>query len=220
MKSHPFYSILIIIEIGLHIAACKKSDTEPATYTTLKVLAFKTNLPIAAAEVKIYECNSPAYAGCSDRSLLQTLTTDKDGNFQFDSKLNFYDIRASLDGYWEGVTGGNDVWGNYRGVSNIFLAPIANTKIHIRKINPHPPELYLVVNLDKDTYSLFFPSVTKTFAQPADTTVLVSCFGYMDNLINWYFINAQGVIDTANAGGQIPAFYVSRFDTAFVEINY
>lgn len=220
MKSPHLFSILIIAMIGLHNAACKKSDSEPVTYTTLKVLEIKTNLPIAGAEVKIYDCNSGRYAGCSDRSLLQTLTIDKDGNFQFDSKLNFYDIRTSPNGYFEGVTGGKDGWGNYRGVSNIFLTPIGNAKIHIRKINPRPPELTLVVSFTRDLYSQFSPAVTKAFGQPTDTMVVMPCFGYTDNVINWYFLNSQGVIDVANAGGETPSFYVSRFDTAFVEINY
>ena len=134
--------VFIIAVTGLLNTACKKSDSIPAiTYTTLKVLELKTNLPIAGAEVKIYECKKHGFGGCSDISLLRTLTTDKDGNFQFDSKLDVFIADATHDQYWEGGSGGETFWGTSQPVTNIYLTPVAYTKIHIRRINPHSPDL-------------------------------------------------------------------------------
>lgn len=77
MKSSFFHSILIMVMIGLHNAACKNSiDTPPVTYTKLEVQEYKTNFPIAGAEVKIYECTKQGFGGCAELSLRRTVTAD------------------------------------------------------------------------------------------------------------------------------------------------
>ena len=77
MKSSFFYSILVMVMIGLHNAACKKSiDTPPVSYTELKVQDYKTNFLIVGAEVKIYECTKQGFGGCAKLSLRKTVTTD------------------------------------------------------------------------------------------------------------------------------------------------
>ena len=77
MKSSFFHSILIMVMIGLHNAACKNSiDTPPVTYTKLAVQEYKTNFPIASAEVKIYECTKQGFGGCAELSLRRTVTAD------------------------------------------------------------------------------------------------------------------------------------------------
>jgi hypothetical protein len=200
--------------------ACKKSGIVPDfTYRSLKVLELKTNLPIAGAEVRIYECKTYGFGGCSDVSLLRTLTTDKDGNFQFDLKLNVFVADATHDQYWDGGSGGETFWGTSQPVTDIYLTPVAYTKLHIKRINPHSPGLSLVVNINRDS-SFFNYGPTNAFAQPDDTTVVMPSYGYTNNILSWHFSDAMGNVDTTDVGGQLPSYYISRFDTASMEINY
>lgn len=216
MKSPLFCSILFIVTIGLHNAACKKSiDTPPVTYTKLKVLEYKTNFPIAGAEVKIYECTKQGFGGCADLSLRKTVTTDKDGNFQFDARLRAYVVEASESRYWDGSTGGEEFFsGSQLPIGDIQLTPIAYSKIHLKRINSHSLDLYLVIQIGgpfgvKGSYNL-----------PLDTTVIMASYGNRNNPLLWYFTNATGTADTTNKGGSLPDYYINRFDTASVEINY
>jgi hypothetical protein len=126
------------------LTACKKERPPTITYTSIKVLELKTSLPIAGAQVKIYECTKQGFGGCAERSLLRTLTTDKDGNIQFDSKLRVFSADASHEHYWDGGTGGEGYFGTSLPFGDIHLIPVANTKIHIKKINPHAPESSLM----------------------------------------------------------------------------
>jgi hypothetical protein len=50
--------------------------------------------------------------------------------------------------------------------------------------------------------------------------VVLSSYGYMNNIIYWYFMDGIGNIDTTEVGGQLPSYYINRFDTASVEMNY
>jgi hypothetical protein len=199
--------------------ACKKSGIVPDFTPSLKVLELKTNLPIAGAEVRIYECKTYGFGGCSDVSLLRTLTTDKDGNFQFDLKLNVFVADATHDQYWDGGSGGETFWGTSQPVTDIYLTPVAYTKLHIKRINPHSPGLSLVVNINRDS-SFFNYGPTNAFAQPDDTTVVMPSYGYTNNILSWHFSDAMGNVDTTDVGGQLPSYYISRFDTASMEINY
>jgi len=213
--------VFIIAVTGLLNSACKKSDGVPSiTYTTLKVLELKTNLPIDGAEVEIYECKKRDILGCSDLSLLRALTTDKDGNFQFDSKLNVYLVHAAHSNYWDGESGGDTIGGSTQiPVTNIYLTPVAYTKIQIRKINPHSPGLSLVVNINPDPSSFNYGSIN-AFGQPADTTVVTASYGYTNNILSWHFSDGMGNVDTTETGGHLPGYYISRSDTASMEINY
>ena len=219
MKSPLSYSILSIAMIWLQNAACKKSiDTPPVTYTTLKVLEYKTNFPIAGAEVKIYECTKQGFGGCADLSLRKTVTTDKDGNFRFDARLHAYVVDASESRYWTGGTGGEDFGGNALPVTNIFLTPVAYTKIHIREINPHPTGIFMALRLVPDSSLLLpFPVV---FNGPTDTTFVLESFGNRKNLVYWYFTDAMGNEDSTQNRGQLPSYYINRFDTVSLKINY
>jgi hypothetical protein len=213
----------IIAVTGLLNTACKKTDgIPPVYYTTLKVLELKTNLPIDGAEVKIYECKRHDFLGCSQSALLQTLTTDKDGSFRFDSKPNVYMAEASHDNYWSGWTGGYVIGeSNPLPVTNIHLIPVAYTKIHLKKINSHSPGLFLDIEVKPDSSAVpFFGWSINSFDQPADTTVVVPSYGYCNNIVHWYFTDGPGNIDSSETRGQRPGYYISRFDTAFVELNY
>jgi hypothetical protein len=220
MKPALFYSILTIVIMGLLNAACKKSDAvSGVTYSTLKVMELGTHLPIVGAEVKIYECTKHSSGGCADLSAPTILITDKDGNFQFDSKLNVYLVLAAHDKYWDGGSGGTDIVGNPQPVTNIYLSPVAYTKIHIKEIDRHPLGLFMVVNVKQDTSFLSYGSRT-TFSLPADSTFDAPSYGNTNNFLNWYFIDGRGNIDSTSPGGQLPSYYINRFDTASVEINY
>jgi hypothetical protein len=211
--------VLIIAVTGLLNTACKKSDSVPPVYyTTLKVLEFKTNLPLAGAKVEIYKCTKHGFGGCSDISLLRTLSTDKDGNFQFDSKLDVFFVNASHQQYWDGSSGGETLWGDLLPVTNIYLAPVAYTKIHLKKVNPHASGLSMVLNVKPDSSTLY--GSTAAFSLPADTTFAMASHGNINNVVSWYFINGMGNVDTTEMGGQLPSYYINRFDTASVEINY
>ena len=220
MNQRLLHYILTIVLTGLLNTACKKERPPAIIYRTLKVLELKTNLPIGGATVKIYECTKQGFGGCSEYTLLRTLTTDKDGNIQFDSRLNVSSADASHEQYWDGGSGGQDFWGNTLPLGDIHLIPVANTKIHLKKINPHAPESSLIVNVNQDPHSIFFDGTSYSFHQPADTTLVLSSYGYMNNIIDWYFMDGMGNIDTTDVGGQLPSYYINRFDTAAVEINY
>ena len=45
-------------------------------------------------------------------------------------------------------------------------------------------------------------------------------YGNTNYIINWYFIDGLGNTVATETGGQIPGYYVNRFDTVSVEINY
>src|SRR5689334_15643025 len=219
MKPVPSCTIFIFVIIGLVNAACKKSiDTPQINYTRLKVLEFKTNLPVPGARVEIYKCKRQGFGGCSELSLFNTLTTDKDGNFQFDSRLNIYVAEASEGKYWRGRSGGDDMSGNPQPVRDILLTPIGYTKIHIHQVKPHPAGLLIAVNTQLDQ-SMSYGS-TMVFSLPTDTTVTMAGFGNNNNVVNWYFLDAPGNVDSTQQRGQIPGYYINRFDTALVEINY
>src|SRR6476646_1290521 len=101
MKPPVFFSIITIVLMGWVSNGCMKSDSEPAiTHKTLKVLELKTNLPIAGAAIKIYECKRHSFGGCSELSSPVTAATDNEGNFRFNSKLNVYLAEARHDHYW------------------------------------------------------------------------------------------------------------------------
>jgi hypothetical protein len=197
--------VFIIVVASLLNAACKKIDFVPKiAYTTLRVLEFKTDLPVADAKVKIYECKKYSFGSCSDVSLLRTLTTDKDGNFQFDSKLRVFEADASHDQYWDGGSGAQPI-------TDIHLIPIAQTKIHLQKINTHSQDALL---------HIFFCGLHYSYNQVEDSTVIIESYGNSDNSIDWYFTDDRGNKITTETSGQVPIYYINRFDTASVEINY
>src|SRR6266511_4875518 len=103
MNSTFFKYISTIVIMSLLILACKKSAVNTAVdYRTLKVVEIKTDIPVANASVVLYKCVRPNSFGCLKDSVVGTLLTDNDGNFQFDSKLHVYLIRASHGSYWNG----------------------------------------------------------------------------------------------------------------------
>lgn len=206
--------ILAIVIMSLLNAACKKLDFKPeVTYTTLKVLELGTNLPVAGAEVKIYECNS-GFGGCADLIMRKTVTTDKDGNFQFDSQLHAYLAVASQSKYWTGSSGGDNLWGGQEPVTNIFLTPVAYTTIHMKEVNPHPVGMLITINVAPDSSFIFGSAAYVKL--PADTTFTLESYGNRNNVVTWNFTDSMGTY----AGGQLPVHYINRFDTVSVEINY
>jgi len=195
--------------------ACKKAGSAPpADIRTLHVLEFKTNSPIANADVYLNQCTHPDLFGCLADSVIGRLTTDKDGSFQYNARLNFYLITAFHSNYWDGETGGNT------GLSDIYLTPVAYTKIHLKKVNTHPPDLLLALGLNKDPAPLFSFGIRQSYDLPADTTVLFESFGNNNNSINWYFTDNAGTIVTTETGGSLPDYYINRFDTAAAEVDY
>lgn len=222
MKLAFCYDILAIVVLSFVNSGCIKSDSEPAnTYRTLKVLEYKTNLPIAGVSVNIYECKRHSFGGCSELSSPATTATDNEGNFRFNSRLNVYFAEARRDGYWEGSTGGEDFWGSTLPVGDIYLTPIAYTKIHLKKINLHSADLSLVVDISNSSSSAFlYGGPRGVYGQPQDTTAVLPSYGYTNNFLRWHFFDTMGNIDTIDRGGTLPGYYINRFDTASVEINY
>lgn len=203
-------SIFVFVTVN----ACSKSgDASLADIRTLHVLEFKTNSPIAEANVYLNECTRLDPYGCLADSIIGKLTTDKDGSFQYNARLNIYSIAASHNNYWSDETGGNT------GLSDIYLTPVAYTKIHLKKINTHQPGLLLALELNKDPAPLFSFGIRQSYDMPADTTVLLESFGNNNNSIYWYFTDNAGTIAT-ETGGILPDYYINRFDTATAEVNY
>ena len=94
------------IFVFIIINACSKSgNAAPADIRTLHVLEFKTNNPIANADVYLNECTRLDPYGCLADSVIGKLTTDKDGSFQYNARLNIYSIAASHSNYWSDETG-------------------------------------------------------------------------------------------------------------------
>ena len=222
MKPAPYYIIVSITIIGLLNAKCKKSETEPppVIYKTLKVLELKTMSPLAGAEVSIYVCKRWALGGCADGAVMEPITSDNNGQFQFNSTADVYAIEASHKKYWNGVTGGTNLIGSRLPVTDISLTPVAYTKIHLHKVNSHSAHVALAIDLYADPYDIFSRVVRNVFDQPADATEIIPSYGYTNNLIKWHFIDQSGNVDSIEGGGQTPPYYINRFDTASVEINY
>ncbi|MFT4019639.1 MAG: hypothetical protein QM668_21930 [Agriterribacter sp.] len=215
LKSMP-----VLIVMSMLNNSCKKSGNVPEVhYKTLKVLEKKTNLPVAGATVKIYKAIDIGYGVFREGTILGTLTTDKDGKFKFDSELGVNYAIATHNKYWAGSSGGSDMFGSYP-FGNIYLAPVGYTKIHLKKINTHLSGLLLTVKVSEDPSPPFDPGSGLSFNQPADTTILMMSYGNTNYIINWYFIDGLGNTVATETGGQIPGYYVNRFDTVSVEINY
>jgi len=214
---HAFYKIFSMgILILLLNVACKKSIGEkPVNYIHLKVLELKTGIPLEGALVKLYACNHPDVFGCLSDSLVDVETTDKDGDFQFDANLNAYTLTASEKNYIDASGGGIGT-----GFGDIYLMPLAHTKIHLVKQNPHPDSLLLAIASDIDPAPLWTFPETNYYHQANDTTVLIASCGNINNTINWYFTDNGHVVITTETGGHIPDYYINRFDTAIVELHY
>src|SRR5258708_36331297 len=130
--------ILLLLCVYTGLNACKKSGSAPPPdIRTLHVLEFKTNTPIANADVYLYQCTHPGPIDCLADSVISKLTTGNDGSFQYNGRSNFHLITASHSNYWSDETGGNNR------LSDIYLTPLAYTKIHLKKVNVHQPDLLL-----------------------------------------------------------------------------
>jgi hypothetical protein len=94
--------------------------------------------------------------------------------------------------------GGDTIGGSTQiPVTNIYLTPVAYTKIQIRKINPHSPGLSLVVNIKPDPSSFNYGSIN-AFGQPADTTVVMASYGYTNNILSWHLATVWGTLTPRN----------------------
>jgi len=203
------------VSVLITVNACSKSAGPPtADIRTLHVLEFKTNSPIENADVYLNQCTHPDPFGCLADSVIGKLTTDEDGSFQYNARLNIYSITASHSSYWSDGPGGNT------GLSDIYLTPVAYTRLHLKKVNTHQPGLLLALELNKDPAPLFSFGVRQSYEMPADTTVLLASFGNNNNIITWNFTDDAGAIITTETGGSLHGYYINRFDTATAEMDY
>jgi len=208
--------VVIVVTMILLNASCKKSvgSQPPPVYIKLKVLELETNTPVPYASVEIYDCTRRGWGGCTQSSLVGKQVTDPLGSFQYDSEVNPYFIVAHHDNYWDGATGGEEFpSGGQLPIGDIHLTPIAYSRIHLKRVNPHSPYLSLVILIggvfgSRGAYNL-----------PLDSTVILSSFGNSNNRFSWYFANQAGDVDTTDKGGSFD-YYIHRFDTASVQINY
>jgi len=213
--------ILLLVCVCTVLNACKKSGSAPpADIRTLHVLEFKTNSPIANADVYLHQCIHPDPYGCLADSVVAKLTTDKNGSFQYNAKSNFYLITASQSNYWDGSAGGN-----FTGLGDVVLIPLAYTKIHLKKIKSHPAELMLHIILDTDPsqfnlYTHPYGEVIGSYDLVDDSSVIMKSYGNYDNSISWDFTDKAGNPVTTETGGSLPDYYINRFDTATAEVDY
>ncbi|MEP6952368.1 MAG: hypothetical protein ABI863_23955 [Ginsengibacter sp.] len=200
----------------LFFMACTKSGSSPeVNYTALKVLEFKTNTPIADADVVLEKCTHPDPFGCFESSVVGRISTDKNGNFKFESKLGVYLIAASHVNYWSDHSGGNS-----SGPGDVYLTPVAYTKIRLKKLNAHPGDLLLRLVLNKDPTPLFTIGIPHSYDLPVDTAVLMESYGNYNNNIAWYFTDRSGTVASGEGSGMVPNYYINRFDTATAEVDY
>lgn len=212
--SHTIFKLICAtIFFYLLNAGCRKSIDKPVNYIHSKVLELETEMPIGGAQVKLYQCTQPGSSGCRAESMVDTEITDSAGNFQYDSRLNVYAITASHSRYIDGSTGGIGA-----GLGLIHLAPLACTKIHFLKVNPHPDDLLLTLETGTEPS----PSLASFLYYPlfSDTTIYIRSSGNINNTLVWLFSDKDHVVVPSETGGQIAEYYISRFDTAFVELHY
>lgn len=211
--SRCFRAIFIL---SLFFMGCKKSGNIPgANYTALRVLEFKTNAPITDADVVLEKCTHPDPYGCLESSVVGRLNSDKDGIFKFDPKLNVYLVSASHTGYWSDHSGGNS-----SGPGDVYLTPVAYTKIHLKKLNAHTVDLLLRLVLHKDPAPLLTMGIQNSYDLPVDTTIMMESYGNYNNSIAWYFTDKAGTVVPGEGSGVIPSYYINRFDTATAEVDY
>ncbi len=117
--------LIVIIAFSFVTTNCKKSGGQSSVDpVTLKVLEYKTEKPIAGASVTLNKCTHPDIFGCLDYAIVDVLTTDKNGEYQFDRKAKVDRIYVTASKYFA-VTENN--W------TYIHLVPQAWIELHAKK---------------------------------------------------------------------------------------
>ncbi|SRR6266496_2769760 len=117
--------LIVIIAFSFVTTNCKKSGGQSSVDpVTLKVLEYKTEKPIAGASVTLNKCTHPDIFGCLDYAIVDVLTTDKNGEYQFDRKAKVDRIYVTASKYFA-VTENNCTY--------IHLVPQAWIELHAKK---------------------------------------------------------------------------------------
>lgn len=199
--------------------SCSKEGGTPAPgegtstpkYVELKILEEKTNLPIEGATVALQKCiKYDIEFGCTSYSSGYLYSTSATGTCSFPASLTVDRINVSHPKYWSASS-------THRG--NISMCPEAWTKVDLRKVNNYPPGYGVRVELTN--YSPFGPFNSITFPATIDTIVYIRSRGLSQNAISWSISdNPWNIGSGLGTGGTTTSFYINKFDTASVNINY
>jgi hypothetical protein len=214
-----FRSASIIFFIAcIVITGCKKSSPH---YESYQVLEYRTNTPIAGAKVLLFKCLGGGEGTPCTNSVFDSLITDSNGGFQFASN-GVHMIVAEHQNYIYGHSG-DDV-----PLGDVYLSPLAHTKAHLKKVSVHDPALHLDINVsgDQNTVPDVFNNISPlffkySFNMPNDTTVILNSYGNNNNTLLWYIGKevSPGLDSLVEKLGS-QQYYINRFDTAVVEIDY
>lgn len=201
--------------------ACKKTELNTGngpgeTFWEGKVLESETGIPIAGATIAIDKCGHyDIEFGCLSYVNETTTTTDNNGVYKVSSRFRADRMRASHSQYWPEYS---------QGGSLLNLIPEAWAKVHLKKINNYPGGCKMNVSKPCRPYygwgnvSFERHCYSMDFNLPADTTVMVRCYGGRnDNKIVWSIKNSN---NQSIASDTIPDFSASKFETINLEVEF
>ena len=217
--------LAVLMAAAVLSANCKKSGGPPLDNShTIKVLEYKTAMPVEGADVMTYYEHSNYMSSIFNKMAFGN--TDAQGAFSFDP-LNINVITASHPKYW--YTGVN-------GIEDIMMIPKATLQLHIVKTGIYDDHTRFelqtkTTELLTDPFSQIYLgsySLGIDFWQregiavsylPADTTIYMSGMGNCNNYISWDVFTGLDIKTYVKTGETSPQF-VNRFDTVSVNINY
>lgn len=195
--------IYFFITILAFLTACDK-DKNITSGVTGTVLDKTTNLPIAEAEVALFEKDDEIFGGLGGE-MLESKFADSNGCFHFDfterSGYNYY-VQAIKAQYWNDQS--NNITFVHFGddAAVVYLQPEASLQIHYQNVSPSSPS---------DIFGINGYVSDVLYGGLIDTTIIYIVYGNTSNELHW----AVGYEPT-----QSDTIYCPAFDTTYYEIFY
>lgn len=194
--------------------SCKKSsETQTVTTYIIKVKEYKTNVPLAGVDIRLYKCTYYDFVfGCQSKSLYATHTTDNKGEYvTTQSELNKANqgIILSKPQYWD-REGGN---GEYP------MIPEALVKIALKASKAYPDTSIFELK----TTGAFGLASFQSFKAPIDSIVNFRLFGNEINKVDWIIYTKDSrcfyCVRDILASGNL-SLNPQKFETLTSSINY
>ena len=195
------------------LISCKKSESN---LTTITVVEFGTNKPVAHAQIDLYQGENCTWGLCTYLKVGE-VGVDENGNAHIPENIGKIGIRAN--GYFE-------IKYFFLKGQVIALDLIGQVKIHCRKTNSYPAGSTFGVNIQGENISDRYPIreyVYKSdhadfyFPVNGDSTIITKAFGEQVNSITWFVLDSSGT--SIMFGGPLQ-IAVPRTGIAELEINY
>ncbi|MGH2566415.1 MAG: hypothetical protein ACRDE5_17990 [Ginsengibacter sp.] len=204
--------LLYFFSCSAFLICCKKnnsSDSGTHNIITLRVLESVTQKPVPGAIVSLLKCTQPNLDfSCSHYEAIKTLTTNSNGEFEFDESL-VDRIAVSASNYWSNET---IHW------TDIYLAPFAWINVHAVKVNSYPTKSRLNL-LVQNNAGNFYDTQLLLNDVPDDTTTTITCVGNANSYLIWSVVDSLSNIITGSMRQTQPQF-INAFDTLHLNIQY